>query len=184
MALTTSSPLTISIAAVRTTGQLATVEQMRLAVSNNTGRTVRPSFTIEDGMTMTAFWRRVGGPPVLGPHQSASYTIQAPSYFAMPSISNGFQVLAFTGGPPAVSRTGAYVATLWRVLLTPATVNSPVATGQQFTVRAQIVNRLDRPMHVSHVPVYLGQVTYTQHGQEFSEAIINQGCRARRRFRR
>ena len=42
-------------------------------------------------------------------------------------------------------------------------------------MRAQIVNRLDQPMRVSHVPVYLGQVTYTQHGQEFSEAVINQG---------
>ena len=175
LALTTSSPLNISIASIRTTGQLATVEQMRLAVSNNTGSTVRPSFTIEDGMTMTAFWRRVGGPPELGPHQSASYTIQAPSYFAMPSISNGFQVLAFTGGPPAVSRTSAFVATLWRVLLTPATVNSPLATGQQITVRAQIVNRLDKPLHVSHVPVFLGQVIYTQHGQEFGQATVNQG---------
>jgi len=174
-ALTAASPLAVSIAAVRTTGQLATVEQMRLAVSNHTGRSVRPAFTVEDGITMTAFWRRVRGPAVLGPHRSASYTIQAPSYFAMPSISNGFQVLAFTGGPPAVSRTGAFVATLWRVLLTPSTVNNPVATGQQITVRAQIVNRLDQPMHISNVPVYLGQVIYTQHGQEFSEAVVNQG---------
>ena len=48
---------------------------------------VRPAFTIEDGMSMTAFWRRTGGPAVLGPHQRADYTIVAPSYFAMPSIS-------------------------------------------------------------------------------------------------
>jgi hypothetical protein len=47
--------------------------------------------------------------------------------------------------------------------------------GQQFTVRAEIVNRLDRPMRVAGVPVYLGQVIYGQHGLEFSQAVINQG---------
>ena len=124
-------------------------------------------------MTMTAFWQRVHGPAVLGPHSSAEYTIQAPSYFAMPSISNGFQVLAFTSGPPSVSRTGAYVATLWRVLLDPATVDRPLRAGHSITVRARIVDRLDRPMRVANVPVYLGQVTYTQHGQVFSEATVN-----------
>ncbi|MGI9005780.1 MAG: hypothetical protein ACR2FU_06235 [Streptosporangiaceae bacterium] len=172
-ALTAASPLTMSIASVRTTGQLATVERVRLAVSNTSGSAVRPAFTIEDGMTMTAFWQRVRGPAVLGPHASAEYTIQAPSYFAMPSISNGFQVLAFTGKPPSVSRSGAYVATLWRVLLDPATVNRPLRAGQDITVRARIVDRLDRPVHVANVPVYLGQVTYTQHGTIFSEATIN-----------
>ncbi len=98
-ALTSASPLTMSIRSVRTTGQLATVQRLTLTVTNVTGRSVRPAFTVEDGMSMTAFWRRAHGPAVLGPHQRASYTIEAPSYFAMPSISNGFQVLAFSQRP-------------------------------------------------------------------------------------
>src|SRR5580693_4002926 len=89
-ALTSPSPLVMSIQSVRTTGQLATVDQVTMSVTNHSDRRVRPSFTIEDGMSMTAFWRRVHGPPALGPHQEAQYTIQAPSYFAMPSITNGF----------------------------------------------------------------------------------------------
>jgi hypothetical protein len=124
---------------------------------------------------MTAFWRRVSGPAVIGPHQQASLTIEAPSYFAMPSITDGFQVLAFCQSPASVSRTPAYVASLWRVVLQPATVNAPVAAGRVVTVRAEIVNRLDRPMRVGHVPVYLGQVIYAQQGIQFSEAVINRG---------
>ena len=174
-ALTAASPLAMSIQSVQTTGQLATVDQLTLTVTNNTGGSVRPAFTIENGMTMTAFWSRRRGPAVLGPHQRARYTIMAPSYFAMPSISNGFQVLAFTHDPGSVSRTSAYVASLWRVVLQPATVNNPAARGQDITVHAEIVNRLDEPMRVANVPVYLGQVIYAQRGLQFSEAVVNQG---------
>ncbi|HWG63603.1 MAG TPA: hypothetical protein VG253_18075 [Streptosporangiaceae bacterium] len=173
-ALTAASPLNIAIQSVRTTGQLATVDRLNLQVSNTTGRSVQPSFTVEEGTTMTAFWRRIHGPAVLAPHQRSQYTIEAPSYFAMPSISNGFQVLAFSQGPNAVSRTDSYVASLWRVVLQPASINQPIARGQTISVRAEIVNRLDQPMHVAHVPVYLGQVIYAQRGLQFSQAIINQ----------
>jgi uncharacterized membrane protein len=175
VALTAASPLDISIRSVATTGQLATIEQLTLAVTNNTSGSVRPNFTIEDGTTTTAFWRRQSGPAVLGPHQRASYTIVAPSYFAMPSISNGFQVLAFSQGPPSVSRTSAYLASVWRLVLQPATIGEPVARGQDITVQAEIVNRLDEPMRVANVPVYLGQVIYAQRGLQFSQAVINQG---------
>jgi uncharacterized membrane protein len=174
-ALTAASPLRMSILSVRTTGQLATVERVRLAVSNSTGASVRPAFTIEDGITTTAFWRRVAGPPVLGPHQRARYTIEAPSYFATPSIGSGFQVMAFAQAPASVSRTSAYVASQWRLVLSPATINTPVATGQQITVRAALVDRFNRPLHVADVPVYLGQVIYAQSGAVASQAVINQG---------
>ena len=174
-ALASPSPLVMAITSVRTTGQLATVDQLTVSVTNNSGRSVRPSFTIEAGMSMTAFWRRVHGPPVLGPHQKARYTIQAPSYFAMPSITNGFQVLAFARTPPSVSRTGAYVASVWRVVLRPSTINQPVARGQAVTVHAEILNRLDQPVRAANVPVYLGQVIYAQGGTRISEAFINKG---------
>jgi uncharacterized membrane protein len=175
VAVTASSPLGVSIRSVRTTGQLATVEQLTLAVVNKTARSVRPAFTIEDGTTMTAFWRREQGPTVLGPHQRASYTISAPNYFAMPSIGNGFQVLVFLQGPASVSRTGAYLASAWRVVLEPATVNQAVPVGKQITVRAEIVNRLGGRIRAGNVPVYLGQVIYAQRGLQFSQAVINQG---------
>ena len=171
--LTTASPLRMSILSVRTTGQLATVEEVQLAVSNSSKTSVRPAFTIQDGISTTAFWRRLTGPPVLGPHQRARYTIEAPSYFAMPSIGSGFQVMAFGSAPGTVSRTSAYVASRWRLVLSPATVSGPVRTGQRIIVRAAIVDRLNRPMHIGGVPVYLGQVIYAQSGTQHSQAIIN-----------
>jgi uncharacterized membrane protein len=174
-ALSVSSPLTTSIRSVLTTGQLATVEQVTLNVSNNTGATVRPAFTVEDGTSMTAFWRRERGPAALGPHQRARYTITAPSYFAMPSIQDGFQVLTFAQHPDSVSHTGTYVASLWRVVLLPAAVNQPVPVGRDITVHAEIVNRLDGRVPAADVPVYLGQVIYAQAGLQYGEALINKG---------
>ena len=172
-ALTSASPMTMAIQSVRTTGQLATVEQLGLTVTNNTAGRLKPTFTIEDGISTTAFWRRVTGPPELSPHQRARYVIEAPSYFAMPSISSGFQVLGFSQDPASVSRTGAYVASQWRVVLQPATINAPVRRGKDITVHAQIVNRLDDPVRVASVPVYLGQVIYAQRGLQYSQATIN-----------
>ena len=174
-ALTSPSPLVMSIRSVRTTGQLATVDQVTMSVTNHSDHRLQPSFTVEDGMSMTAFWRRVHGPPALGPHQEAQYTIQAPSYFAMPSITNGFQILAFSHAPPTVSRTGSYVASVWRTVLRPSVINQPVARGQMITVHAEIVNRLDQPVRAANVPVWLGQVIYGQAGTIPSEATINQG---------
>lgn len=174
-AIAAPSPLSVMIRSVRTTGQLATVEQLTLAVVNKTGSSVRPAFTVENGTAMTAFWRRLYGPAVLGPHQRAEYTIVAPSYFAMPPIGNGFQVLAFLQRPASVSRSAPYLGTTWRVFLQPEAINHPVAVGQEITVHAEIVNRLDQPVRVAHVPIFLGQVIYAQRGLQYSQAVINQG---------
>jgi uncharacterized membrane protein len=175
VALTAPSPLSLSIESVHTTGQLATVGQLTLAVRNNTGGSVRPAFTVENGTTMTAFWQRASGPAVLGPHQQASYTIVAPSYFAMPSIQNGFQVLAFVSDPASVSRTSVYLTSTWRVVLQPDAISQTVAIGQQITIQAGIVDRFDQPVRAADVPVYLGQVIYAQQGLQYSQAFINDG---------
>jgi uncharacterized membrane protein len=175
VALIAPSPLSMSIESVHTTGQLATVEQVSLAVTNNTGGSVRPAFTVENGTTMTTFWQRASGPAVLGPHQRAQYSIVAPSYFAMPSIQDGFQVLAFTSDPASVSRTTTYLPSSWRVVLTPDAINQTVPIGHAVVVQAQIVNRLDQPVRAAHVPIYLGQVIYAQQGLQYGQAYINNG---------
>ena len=75
VALTAPSPPSVSIASVHTTGQLATVGQVTLAVRGQAraDHPVRPAFTVENGTTMTAFWQRASGPAVLGPHQQAQH---------------------------------------------------------------------------------------------------------------
>jgi uncharacterized membrane protein len=172
-ALAVPSPLTVSVRSVRTTGELATVEQLTVSVTNRTGGTVRPAFTIATGQNLSAFWRRRQGPAVLAAHQQAVYTIAAPSYAAMPSIAGGFQVMAFAQHPASVSRSPSILASNWRVVLEPAAVNQPVRVGQRITVRAELLNRMDQPVRIARVPVYLGQIIYAQDGPGFSQAVIN-----------
>jgi len=153
------------------------VERLGLTVTNNSGASIRPAFTIEDGLTVTAFWRRTGGPAVLGPHQQAHYTIEAPSYFAMPSIATASSV-AFGQHPGSVSRTGAYQASLWRMVLLPSTVShrSPGVSTSPFTPRSWTGSTTGLR---GQRAVYLGQVIYAQRGLEFSQAMINRACPAR-----
>jgi len=156
----------MTIESVHTTGQLATVDRVRVAVTNRAGHTVRPSFTVEDGGTLTAFWLRAAGPAVLRAHERAGYTLLAPSYFAMPSILGGFQVVAFGSSPDSVSSTSSYLPSTWRVALEPDAIDHVVRAGQRIVVRAEIVDRLDARVRVSGIPVYLGQIIYAQRGLE------------------
>jgi hypothetical protein len=93
----------------------------------------------------------------------------------MPSIQSGFQILAFASDPASVSRTTIYLASTWRVTLQPDAISQTVHLGQQILVQASIVNRLDQPVPVAGVPVYLGQIIYAQQGLQYSEAYINTG---------
>ncbi len=174
-ALGSPSPLEMTIESVHTTGQLATVDRVRVAVTNRTGHTMRPSFTVEDGGTLTAFWLRAAGPAVLRSHERAGYTLLAPSYFAMPSILDGFQVVAFGSSPDSVSSTSSYLPSTWRVALEPDAIDHVVRAGQRIVVRAEIVDRLDARVRVNGIPVYLGQIIYAQRGLEYSEASIGAG---------
>jgi uncharacterized membrane protein len=167
VAVTSPSPLTMSIKSVHTTGQLAAVEQVTVTVTNNTDGSMRPAFAIEDGMSVTAFWQREQGPAVLGPHQQASYTIAAPDYFAMPAVQDGFQVLAFAGSPASVSRTAPYLAGTWRVILQPGAIDQTAAASQQIVIRADVVNRFGQPVRDANVPVYLRWVIYARHGLRY-----------------
>ncbi len=158
---------------MRTTGQLATVEQVRVQATNRTARVLHPAFTADEGGAVTAFWDPVAGPAALGAHASAVYTLDAPSFFANPPITGGFQMVAFTDGPPAASHTGAYVPSVLHLILSPAAVNAPVPVGQAVTVTAELVDRYDRPVRRANVPVYLGQIIYAQQGLEYGQAVIN-----------
>lgn len=172
---TSSAPLAVAITSVRTTGQLATVVQIGVDVTNHSGTSQTPSFTVESGGQLTAFWLRTGGPATLQPGGHAHYTLLAPNFFAQPPITGGFQVVAFSPSPAAVSRSSSYLPTVNHVSLVPSAVNSIVPIGQTVVLRAEILDQLNRPVHLASQPVYLGQVIYGQQGLIFGEAVINQG---------
>jgi uncharacterized membrane protein len=167
LALASRPPLSVRIVSVRTTGQLATVVQVGVSVTNTSGRTAAPAFSVESGGQLTAFWLERGGPARLAPGASARYTLLAPNFFAQPPITGGFQVV--------ISHSAAYVPTTWHVTLSPDSVSRLVPLGDPVTVHAAILDRLDSPVRVAGEPVYLGQVIYSQQGLVYGQAIINQG---------
>ncbi|MGH9030060.1 MAG: glycosyltransferase family 87 protein, partial [Acidimicrobiales bacterium] len=173
LALGSQSPLTMSIRQVYTSGQLATVDRVVVNVANVSSRPERPAFTMDSGTSFTAFWIPEGGPAVLAPGTSANYTLLSPDFPSQPSIAGGFQVVAFTNDPATVSRTGSYLPTTYHIALVPNAVDHVVHVGQPVHVTAEVLDRLDRPVPVAGIPVYLGQVIYAQQGLEFGEAEIN-----------
>lgn len=173
VALATTPPLALEITSVRTTGQLATVVQVDLNVTNTTNRPMAPAFTVENGGGITAFWIRASGPGRLPPYGTARYTLLAPNFEAQPEINSGFQVVAFTHD--ALSRSAAYLPTSWHVSLSPDAVSRIVPVGERLIVRAQILNRFDQPVDRAGEPVSLGQIIYGQGGLQYSEAVVNHG---------
>ncbi len=172
-ALGARAPLRLRISGLRTTGQLATVEQLTLRVANTTGRVLRPSFTLAEGGGLTTFWLVARGPRALAPGAAATYTLQAPNFPAQPSIQGGFSVLAFTRHPPSLSTSGPYDPGALHVALVPDAVNAPLPTGRALVVLAQLRDRLDRRVRRAGVAVALGQIIYDQSGLQFSEAQVN-----------
>jgi hypothetical protein len=170
-----SPPLSVRITSVRTTGQLATVVQLGVEVVNHSSRTETPAFTVESGGQLSAFWLRHGGPTRIAPGAHAHYTLLAPNFFAQPPITGGFQVVAFTSSPATVSRSSSYLPTTLHLSLDPDAVNGVIPIGQTVVLHAEILDHLNRPVNLSGVPVYLGQVIYDQQGLIFGQAIINQG---------
>jgi uncharacterized membrane protein len=176
--LTTSlfkQPVDLQIESVTTTGQLATVVEATVNVTNNTGHSLRPVFSSESGGAITAPWNITTGPKSLAADSSSTYVIQAPNFFAQPSLSGGFQIVALTTSPAAMSVSGPYTPTNWHINLNPQAVNKPVPVGVPTTFQAQVLNSTNNAVDQAGIPVYLGQVSYTQQGLIFTEAVINKG---------
>ncbi len=173
VALASSAPLAVQIVGLRTTGQLATVGLLRVHVTNTSGSSVHPAFTLDEGGSFTTFWPASGGPRSLRPGQDATYTLRAPNFPSQAPIGGGFQVAAFTTSPASVSVSPAYVPATLHVGLSPDAFNRVTPVGQPVTVHAQLLNQFNRPVATPDVSVYLGQIIYDQRGLIYSQASIN-----------
>jgi uncharacterized membrane protein len=168
-------PLGLAITTVRTTGQLATVVQVGVRVSNHSGAPVHPAFSVESGGTISAFWIRQKGPESLAAGKTAKYLLLAPNFFAQPPITGDFQVVAFTNRPGTVSVSSSFKTSILHLSLDPDAINEYQPVGKKITVKVHLLDDLNQPVHRSGVPVYMGQITYTQQGLRLSQAIINGG---------
>jgi hypothetical protein len=172
-ALFSRPPLTVQVTGVRTTGQLATVEQVTVVATNESGASLHPYFTVDEGGAVTTFWQVSSGPQKLRPRASATYTLRAPNFPTQPSIGGGFEVMAFTTRPGSVSASSPYLSSSEHLVLDPAAVNGPVPLGTTVPVSAQLLDQFNRPIHEAGVPVYHGQIIYDQTGLTYGEAVIN-----------
>jgi uncharacterized membrane protein len=175
VAVASPAPLTVSVTGIRTTGALATIEQVTVRVHNRSGSPVTPAFTVNEAGSVTTFWPATGGPTTIRPHRQAVYTLLAPNFFAMPPLGSGFEVDAYSGSPPSVSRSAAYLPATWHVALVPVAIDAPVAVGSPVRVRAELLDSADRPVHTGGVLIDLGQIIYDQAGLEYAKARINSG---------
>lgn len=175
VAMADPSPLTVRIAGVHTTGQLATVDAVTVVVRNASDRPLRPAFTADNGGTLTAFWNRLSGPSTIAPHSQATETLAAPNFYAQPPLTGGFQIVAFTSTPKTISHSTAYLPTTWHLAMNPDAVNRPVLVHHPVTLHVRILNRFDHPVFARGVPVYLGQIIYAQSGLQYGQAQINRG---------
>jgi uncharacterized membrane protein len=168
-------PIGLRVESVTTTGQLATVVKVAVTVTNRTGRPLTPVFTSQAGGAITATWIVINGPHILPAHAVENYTLQAPNFFAQPALSGGFQVVALTQSPAAMSVSKPFTPTYWHVNLNPEAFNTPVSVNHTVHLTAQVVGPTDNPVDIAGIPVFLGQISYTQQGLLFTQAIINNG---------
>lgn len=172
-ALTSLSTLGIKVVGVHGTGQLVAIDWVVVEGRNVSGGPEAPHFTIDLAGSITTFWHASGGPVVLGGGQSVSYTLTATNASAMPPISGGCQVVAFAQSPETVRRVPQYLSSRDHLVLYPQATNAPVPVRKRVQIRAAILNPFDQPVHEAGVPVYLGQIIYTERGPQPTRARID-----------
>ena len=168
-------PVGLQLDGLHTSGQLATVDRVTVTATNHGNQTVHPHFTANIGGVLTAFWTRIQGPSALLPHHSATYTLAAPNFGAMPPISGGFQIVAFTAHSETITRTPIVLPNTWHLSIEPSAVNQVVPQNQPVVFHVQLLNRWNQPVRVGGIPVYFGQVIYAQRGPQTGQSIINRG---------
>ena len=173
LAITSAPPLRLQILSIRTTGQLATIIEVRVNVFNQTDQPISPAFTAQNGGAVTAFWIRASGPKTLPSHTGAFYRLLAPNFFAQTPLTGGFQIAAYAEHPNSVSISSPFTVNPYHVILNPEAINKVQPLGKIVTMTAHLVNAFNNPVHVSGLPVFLGQTVYTQAGQIFGQAVIN-----------
>lgn len=165
-------PLRLVVKSVFTNGSSFTVDRLAVQATNQTSQSVDPVFFVKSEGSLTSPWIVFSGPPRLAPGQSARYLLQAPNAAAQQSGYGGFQVVATTTSPPAMSVSAPYAPTLRRLTLEPEVVDTPVAPGVPITFVAQLVDQFDAPIPRAGIPIFFHQVAYPIH-RAHAFALIN-----------
>ena len=172
--LLTQPPLKVNIEAIHTTGQLATVSEIQIRVTNRTNKAISPQYAVQAGGALTVPWNIRIGQKSISPGSTNTVVLTSPNFPAQPRLTGGFQIAALTTTPAALSISSPYRPTNWHIGITPQAVNRPVQIGVPVVLTCQLLDEMNRPVHMAGVQMFLGQVTYAQSGIVFSQAVINQ----------
>ncbi len=172
IAILIGSPLQLTILSVHTTGELQTVDEVTIQVTNNTSHTINPAYTVQENGTVTAFWNVTNSSKSIPSHGTRGVILQAPNFYAMPPIVGGFQVVAYTTSPATVSASSIFIAQQDHLKISPDAINGPLPLNQTVPIQIQLVNQYDQPVNAGGIIVYFSQTIYGQNGLLPGDAII------------
>ncbi len=167
-----NSPFQINIVSIHTTGEVQTVDQVTAIITNETNKTLRPYFSIQEYGTVTAFWNVSNNITTIGPRQTVTVILDAPNFYAMPPITGGFQLVAYTSNPGSVSTSSVFIAQQYHIKIYPDAINKLEPLGKVIPVEAQLVNQFNQPVHLSGIKIYFSQIVYGQQGLLPGYAVI------------
>jgi uncharacterized membrane protein len=98
-------PLRLTVSGIRTVAMTQRgITGITLKAINTTGTALKPNFAIRKGQAASAWWRISSGPTIIGPHATASYTLQAPGgLYTFTAKKPRIYLCAFTGTPMTIS---------------------------------------------------------------------------------
>jgi uncharacterized membrane protein len=177
LALTAAPPLRISIVGTHSTGQRASIDGLRVRVTNTSDRPLEPHFTVMKDAYLTTFWyalsKRGRERFVVPPHATRTVRLRAPNVDSMPALEGGFVLEAFTSDPQTVTASRMSPPPPEWLVLRPDAVDRPVRAGRTVPVAVPLVGRLGNPVRRTGVVVSLSQVVYGQHALIPGQASIN-----------
>ena len=177
-AVSTPAPLSIRIVDTQSTGQLGTIDQATVQVTNHTGRPVQPHFTVQTQAHATTFWNAVDASghavvPVVAAHSSSTFILRAPNTASMPALASPMFVAAFTTSPAAMSTSATYLVSRFSTSIVPDAVNNAVPVHQAVQLAVQLQDQYGNAVHRAGVVVVMGQVVYASGGLLAGESSIN-----------
>jgi uncharacterized membrane protein len=159
-AATAGSPLSLQISQVDVSGATNIAQEVSLRVTNHSGSTQQPHFTIETSSGVSSFWHILEGPSKLKPGASSYYTIGSPDQASQFTANNGLTVLAFLTTPASVSVSNHYQPSLWHVAFDPESIDTLVPLGKTVVIHAQLMDEWDEPIDKGDVPIWISQSVY------------------------
>lgn len=177
-AVTTPAPLSIRIVDTESTGQLGTIDQATVQVTNHTGRPQQPHFTVQTQAHATTFWNAVDASghamiPVVAAHSSSTFILRAPNTASMPAVASPMFIAAFTSGPAAMSTSATYLVSRFSTSIVPDAINNAVPIHQAVQLAVQLQDQYGNPVRRAGVTVVMGQVVYASGGLLAGESSIN-----------